>query len=100
MKTQQSNLDAVISVNQKYAGAKTIKEFHEMAKEKAPFVKSGCQIRLTSDVNSYTILNMGGYHFIGFFYTETMKKMFKNKPIMILSDKDGKPLGEFQRLFQ
>jgi len=93
----------IAQVNAKHNGAKTKFELVELAKEKRQFLTGErSMIRLTADEKSYWIIKMDGQIFIGFFYNESLSKIYKNKDIYFYNDfKVGNgviALGEFQLL--
>lgn len=70
----------------------------EIAKEKAKKLTPHTQIRVSADVQSYTVYNVLGKIFIGWDKTTGVKQMFKNKPVLVMTDKDGKAVAELQAL--
>jgi len=73
-------------------------ELLQLAIAKGKGLQQQTRIRLSADL-AYFICNIGGRVFIGFDTIEPAELFFKNKPTMIMSDKDGKHIATVQRLF-
>ena len=91
--------EIIEKVNIKFAGKKSLEDLRAFAREKSKGLQPQTSIRLTADENSYSLINFGGIIFVGSYNDEAVAPMFEHRPIMSLTDADGKEEGKFQRLF-
>jgi hypothetical protein len=73
-------------------------ELLSLALKKARTLEPQTQIRLTADVESYTIYNMKGECYIGYMLDKPMPKFFPSHKEYLMIDKAGKEVAKLQKL--